>query len=514
MPLRVHRPSLEKAIRRGSLASHLLTALGQFSALLLILGCLLATSVPLLGAEELSNHAITLNLLESRRKQQVAAAQKYQAFHGFKFTDRISESGITFAHQIVDDAGKEYKAAHYDHGNGLAVADVDGDGMVDIYFTTQLGANQLWRNLGGGKFQDVSKEMNLRDGSWSGDATFADLNQDRFPDLYVVNMQGDNHYYENQGDKGFIDKTAAYFPKTPWGAMGVKFFDFNQDGLMDVYITDMHSDMTKGQTVEALNFRIEMEKTKSEAFCSVQWTEAYLQGSTNNIFGNAFYQNLGGGKFAEVSDRLGVETYWPWGVSVGDLNADGFEDIFVASGMGYPFRYGINPVLMNEGGKGFFGSEFLVGVEPRGDRRTEKPWFTLDCDGADKQHPECAGKSGKTVITGTLSTRSSAFFDLDNDGDLDVVTNEFNDRPQLLVSNLTEAKRVRSLKIKLKGVRSNRDGLGATVIVRAGGKRLTQFHDGKSGYLSKSSMPLYFGLGEATGVESVEVLWPSGKNRR
>jgi len=186
----------------------------------------------------------------------------------------------------------------------------------------------------------------------------------------------------------------------------------------------------------------------------------------------------------------------------------------VASGMGYPFRYGINPVLMNEGGKGFFGSEFLVGVEPRGDRRTEKPWFTLDCDGADKQHPECAGKSGKTVITGTLSTRSSAFFDLDNDGDLDVVTNEFNDRPQLLVSNLTEAKRVRSLKIKLKGVRSNRDGLGATVIVRAGGKRLTQFHDGKSGYLSQSSMPLYFGLGEATGVESVEVLWPSGKNRR
>jgi hypothetical protein len=606
----------------------------------------LATVLPCgLGAEAQSDHVITLNLLESRKKQQAAAAQNFQAFYGFQFADRIAESRITFEHRIVDDAGKDYKAVHYDHGNGMALADVDGDGLIDIYFTTQMGTNQLWRNIGGGKFEDitsqadvglpdqiavtasfadidndgdadlfvttvrhgnhlfensgqgrfrdiskaagvdytghssgavffdfdndglldlflvnvgvyttekrgrggyyvafpdafhghlfperteysilyrnlgdskfkdVSREMNLRDGSWSGDATFVDLNQDNFPDLYLVNMQGDDHYYENQGGKGFLEKTAAYFPKTPWGAMGVKFFDFNQDGLMDLFVTDMHSDMTRDQTIEALNFRLDREKTKSEAYCAVQWTEAYLQGSTNNIFGNAFYRNLGQGKFAEVSDALGVETYWPWGVSVGDLNADGFEDIFVAAGMGYPFRYAINSVLLNEGGKRFFDSEFLLGVEPRADRRTEKNWFALDCDGADKQHPECAGKSGKIIITGTLSTRSSAILDLDNDGDLDLVAHSFNDRPQLLISNLTEKRRVHFLKVKLLGTRSNRDGLGATVTVRAGGRRLTQFHDGKSGYLSQSSLPLYFGLGDATAVESVEVRWPSGKTQ-
>ena len=137
----------------------------------------------------------------------------------------------------------------------------------------------LYRNLGGKKFKDVSKEMSLRDGSWSGDATFVDLNQDRFPDLYVLNMQGDNHYYENQSGKGFVEKTAGYFPKTPWGAMGVKFFDFNQDGLMDLFVTDMHSDMTRPQTEKALTFRLDIEKTKSDAFCAVQWTEEYLQGS-------------------------------------------------------------------------------------------------------------------------------------------------------------------------------------------------------------------------------------------
>ena len=600
---------------------------------------------PLLGADQASDPAATLRSLESRRKLQIAEARKFQAFYGFRFTDRVVESNIRFEHHIVDDAGVTYKAAHYDHGNGLAVADVDGDGLLDIYFTTQLGTNQLWRNLGQGKFEDitskagvglpdqiavtasfadidndgdpdlfvttvrhgnhlfenlgdgrfrdiakeaglnysghssgavffdfdndglldlflanvgvytteergrggfyvaftnafyghlfperteysilyknlggkkfkdVSKEMNLREGSWSGDATFVDFNQDNFPDLYVVNMQGDNHCYENQHGKGFVDKTAAYFPKTPWGAMCAQFFDFNQDGLLDLFVTDMHSDMTQGQTMEALGFRLEMEKTKSEKFCAIQWTEEYLQGSSNNIFGNAFYQNLGGGKFKEVSEPLGVETYWPWGASVGDLNADGYEDIFVTAGMGYPFRYGINSVLLNEDGKRFFDGEFLLGVEPRKDRRTQKFWFTLDCDGADKQHPECAGQTGKVTLMGALSSRSSAIFDLDNDGDLDIVTNELNDRPQILISDLAERKPIHFLKVKLIGTKSNRDGLGATVKVRAGDRVLTQYFNGKSGYLSQSSLPLYFGLGDITTVDTVEVQWPSGKKQ-
>ena len=103
--------------------------------------------------------------------------------------------------------------------------------------------------------------------------------------------------------------------------------------------------------------------------------------------------------------------------------------------------------------------------------------------------------------------------DLDNDGDLDLVTQEFNDRPQVLISNLTEKKRIHYLKVKLIGTRSNRDGLGSTVTVRVGDRRLTQFNDGKSGYLSQSSLPLYFGLGDATNVAAVEVLWPSGKKQ-
>ena len=258
-----------------------------------------------------------------------------------------------------------------------------------------------------------------------------------------------------------------------------------------------------------------MEKSKSEAFCAIQWTEEYLQGSSNNIFGNAFYQNKGHGNFVEVSDQLGVETYWPWGPSVGDLNADGYEDIFMPAGMGYPFRYGINSLLLNEGGKRFFDSEFLLEVEPRSDGRLGKDWFTLDCSrSGSNEQPLCWAKAAWLPSTAVLTSRSSAIFDLDNDGDFDIVTNEFNDRPQVLISNLTEKKPIHFLKVKLIGCKSNRDALGATVKVKAvGGKRLTQYHDGKSGFLSQSSMPLYFGLGDATKVDSVEVRWPSGKRQ-
>lgn len=592
-----------------------------------------------------SRSPVTLNFLAERSREQELKAKEGEAFYGFQFTNQIDASGIQFENHVVDDAGKNYQAAHYDHGNGLAVADVDGDGLLDVYLTTQLGKNQLlrnlgrgkfeditgtsglamedqisvaaafgdidndgkpdlfvttvrhgnrlfknlgggvfkdiskeagvnysghssgavfldfdndglldlfvtnvgvytsdqkgpggyylalpdafaghlfpartefsilYRNLGGGKFSDVSKEMQLHDGSWTGDATFTDLNGDGYPDLYLLNMQGDDHYYENLGGKRFQEKTAEFFPKTPWGAMGVKFFDYNRDGRLDLFVTDMHSDMTQMQTQEALRFGSNIEKRKSEAYCSVQWTEEYLQGSSNNIFGNAFYENQGNGHFVERSDALGVETYWPWGLSVGDLNADGYEDVLVTAGMGYPFRYAINSVLLNDHGKKFYDSEFLLGVEPRREGRLGKVWFTLDCDGADKTNAMCAGKSGVIEVQGSLSSRSSAIFDIDNDGDLDVVILDFNDRPQVLISNLTEKKAIHFLKIKLIGTKSNRDGLGAAVIVKAAGRAWTQYHDGKSGYLGQSQIPLYFGLGAVEKLDSIEVRWPSGRKQ-
>jgi hypothetical protein len=145
--------------------------------------------------------------------------------------------------------------------------------------------------------------------------------------------------------------------------------------------------------------------------------------------------------------------------------------------------------------------------------------FIVDCDGADKYKQICQGKTGQFIMRGAASSRSSAIFDIMDDGALDIVVNEFNGPPQVLISNLAEKKKIHFLKVKLTGTtwsdpgrqkRSNRDGLGATVKVQAGGKTYTKYHDGKSGYLSQSLIPLYFGLGESTNIDRVEVLWPSG----
>ncbi len=578
-----------------------------------------------------------LAALDARARAQRATIGEFRVPYDFQFTDRVAASGITFVGRIVEDAGIYYKAVHYDHGTGLAAADVDGDGLVDLYFVNQVGGNELYknlghgrfrnitkeagvavagrigvtasfadidndgdqdlfvttvregnvlfendgrghfkdithaagvehvghssgatfvdydndglvdlylcnvgqytidtrrptngsfvgladafsghlhperserpilyRNLGGGRFQDVTADVGLGDAGWSGDASFADLNGDGFPDLYALNMQGSDHYFENQGGTRFVDKTAEHFPRTPWGAMGIKFFDADNDGRPDLLITDMHSDMS-------VEVGPDREKQKS----TMQWTADFLQGGADQyVFGNALFHNLGGGRFEEISDRANVENYWPWGPSVGDLNADGWQDIFIAASMNYPWRYGINSVLLNNRGEKFLDSEFLVGVEPRRGGRTHAPWFEIDCSQPEMAAQQgCQGRRGRITVMGTLGTRSSVVFDIDGDGDLDIVTNEFNAAPQLLVNNLTARHAIHWIAVALSGSRSNRNGLGAAVRVTAGGRTLTQWNDGKSGYLSQSVLPLYFGLDAATAVDRIEVDWPSGRKQ-
>jgi enediyne biosynthesis protein E4 len=588
------------------------------------------------------NPDIGADSLAARKKAQFETVDQFKVFYQFQFADKVKESGITFVHHAVDDATKNYMPAHYDHGNGVAVADVDGDGLYDIYFVNQVGGNQLWKNLGGGKFKniteeagvglpdrisvaaafadidndgnqdlfvttvrggnvlfhndgrghftdiskeagldlaahssgavffdydndglldllvcnvgkyttdvkgpqgeyiglpdafhghlypdrfeypvlyknmghnhfkDVTAEVDLHPRGWCGDASFADVNGDGRPDLFLLNMVGNSHYLENVNGQKFVDKTDEYFPKTPFGSMGLKFLDFDNDGRPDLFITDMHSDMFE-------EVGPEREKLKNSA----RPAQSYLGGPAENFtFGNALYHNLGEGKFEEVSDRMGVENYWPWGPSVADINADGWEDIFIPSGMSFPYRYGINSMLLNNRGEKFLDAEFLLGIEPRRGGRTNTPWFEFDCSAKVaplvlhymRQSP-CQGRSGKVMVMAALSSRSAVIFDLDNDGDLDIVTNDFNSAPQVLISDLAQRKQIHWLKVVLNGTVSNRNGLGATVRVNAAGHILARYNDGKSGYLAQSVLPLYFGLGDIDKIDRVEVDWPSGRKQ-
>lgn len=589
------------------------------------------------------SQAETLRWLEARKQTQERAAKDSTVFRDFRFVDGLPESGITFRHAAVDEAGKRFKPNHYDHGTAVAAADIDKDGWTDLYFVNQREGNELWRNLGKGrfenitaaagvaladtinvgasfgdldndglpdlvvttvkmgnhlfrnegrghfrditetsgiqglqhssgavlfdfnrdgwldifvcnvgvyttaakandgsyhalddaftgflkpdrletsvlyqnlggfKFRNVNKELRFEHREWSGDATFCDLAGNGYPGLYVLSMSGENRYYANERGKAFVNKTRGLFGPTPWGAMGVKFFDYNRDGKTDLLVTDMHSDMNTVQLqLSRTNRSEQFERLKSEAWCSAEWVRNQWPGSSSNfLFGNALFRN-DGDRFKEVSQEMGVETYWPWGMSVGDINADGYDDVFVTAGMGYPLRYGINSLLLNLGGQRFMSSEFLLGVEPRPRNTVLIDYFTVDCDGEDKGHPFCQGKGGKVTVRASTSSRSSLFCDLDGDGDLDLVVNNMNDAPLVLLNNLSSRKKVNYLTVRLHGSKSNRDGLGAMVKVATPKSVLTQYNDGKSGYLAQSSLPLYFGLGDNDQISRVEVLWPSG----
>ena len=141
------------------------------------------------------------------------------------------------------------------------------------------------------------------------------------------------------------------------------------------------------------------------------------------------------------------------------------------------------------------------------------PWFVLNCSepAGPSEEKICDGYNAKIMVMAPKASRSSVIFDLDNDGALDIVTNDFNSEPQILLSNLAQRKKIHWLKVLLIGSKSNREGLGATVRLTAGGQTYTKYHDGKAGYLSQSALPLYFGLGDATKIERLEVLWPSGR---
>ncbi len=562
----------------------------------------------------------------------------------FRLSDALASSGITWRHRATPDGAKEMKNNHYDHGNGVITADVDGDGLLDLYFVSQVGSNALYRGLGGGEFEDITaqagvgldevisvtasfadidndgdpdlyvstikegdhlflnegggtfvdgtaaaglgykghsssadffdydKDGNLdlylsvvgvytgrseqaaaadtndledplayrywvglsdafaghayadrlevsrlyhnegggvfadvteamglgTDPSWTGDMAPIDANEDGWIDLYVLDMQGNDEYYENQQGQAFVRRSREVFPYTPWGAMGAGTLDMENDGDLDLLVTDMHSDMMENTTAE-------YDKLKMRQ----QWPESTLRTGGISIFGNALFE-ADGGAFADVSDDTGAEMYWPWGLSIGDLNADGYEDALISAGMGFWFRYGPNSLLLNNAGAGFVDAEFAVGLEPRPDGSLFRPWFVVDCDGPDAGNRHCDGEEGIVRYAEAHSSRGTLLVDIDQDGDLDVIMGEWNAPPMVLTSNLSELGGLNYLTIDLEGTTSNRDGLGAVVRVISGAMTQTFAHDGQSGYLAQSDQPLYVGLGDVSAADRIEVTWPTG----
>src|SRR4029079_8809989 len=224
----------------------------------------------------------------------LATAGQFTVFHGFQFTDRLLESGITFRNQAVDDSGRDYKAVHYDHGNGLAVADVDGDGLLDLYFVTQLGSNGLWKNLGKGKFRNVTAEAGvaLKD-QISIAPSFADVDNDGDPDLFVTTVRKGNHLFRNDGKNYFTDVTQEAGLDYSGHSSGAVFFDYDKDGKLDLFVTNVGRYTT--DAVGRGGYYIGL----TDAF------SGHLHPDRTEY--SILYKNMGNHQFKDVSKEIGLQ---------------------------------------------------------------------------------------------------------------------------------------------------------------------------------------------------------------
>ncbi len=437
----------------------------------------------------------------------------YRNDGGWRFTDVTESAG-------VGDTG---------YGLGVAVADYDNDGDQDLYLNN-FGPNVLYRNNGDGTFTDVTERSGTQNGDQVGaGACFLDVEADGDLDLYVGNYlefsydrnveaaihgvpvyPGPNRYppvpdtlYRNNGDGTFSDVSRASGVAAHAGwAMGMVCSDYDDDGDTDVFV---------GNDV-AENFVFQNDGSgRFEEVGLITGASYDLRGNPQGSMGvdcgdynhdgrldfyqtsfqgqhAVLYENAGAGFLEDVTlitgAGAGTMPYVTWGNSLVDFDNDGHRDLFVACGHLYD------------------------NVERFDDTTSYHARNMLLRNTGDGRFVDVSARAGDGLAV-KLSSRGAAFDDLDGDGDVDVVVLNSRREPTLLRNDSDSGNHW--LQVRLKGAKSNRDGVGARVKVVAGDLTTwDEVHSGR-GYQSHYGSRLHFGLGRRDRVDRVEVRWPSGE---
>ena len=381
-----------------------------------------------------------------------------------------------------------------------AFEDYDRDGLLDLFVLTNIQDARrspdgepchLYHNRGDGTFEDVTAKAGISHEPGHGhSATWFDYNGDGWPDLYVANdFSGPDRLYRNNGNGTFTDVLATAVPHTTWFSMGSDSADINNDGLPDLFVAEM-----AGTT------HFKSKVAMGDMGGLVNYMDTLV---TPQYMKNAVFLNSGADRFMEVAKMTGLgSTDWSWSPRFEDLDNDGWVDLHVTNGMVRPF---IDSDLLNKIKKLQSPQEIIALMKSQPPQRETHLTFHNDRNLHFTKVQKDWGLDHNGVSFG------SAFADLDNDGDLDLVYVNFDDTVSLYRNDCPAGN---SIVVQLKGTGSNKFGVGAQAIAHTEQGVQTRRITVARGALSSSEPVMHFGLGTSTSVAELEIRWPSGQMQK
>lgn len=360
-------------------------------------------------------------------------------------------------------------------------ADIDNDGWLDLYVGCRDHPSHLYRNRGNGTFEDITQSAGVAEGTQLRAALWSDINLDGDVDLYVARLGMDNILFLNNGNNTFTDVTAQAGVRDTLLNLGAVFFDYDNDGDADLYLThDAHqpfilyrnngnSTFTDVSAAAAANLAAMGMGVDFGDIDNDGWLDLYI----TNLLDNALLRNNGDGTFTNVAISAGVnDPGMGWGCNWLDFDNDGWQDIYVAN------------------------DSYFSPVPNRLYRNTGTGTFLDVAQG--------------TVVMSMEGAYGSATLDFNGDGKVDImVANSGGTVGNQLFRNDCDQDN-RWVRFRLRGTVANRAAIGARVTLDINGMKLTDEVAAGSGYAGQNSLVLHFGLGQVSLIPKVTVRWPGG----
>jgi len=428
----------------------------------------------------------------------------------------INQGNLTFKEEA-----KDYGIDFQGFSTQAAFFDFDRDGDLDMYLLNHsvhtarsygdvslryerdsLAGDRLYRNdeLNGKRvFYEVTKEAGIYSSQigYGLGINVSDINNDGLPDIYISNDFHENDYlYINNGNGTFSEKLTEEMEHTSRSSMGNDVGDINNDGLLDVFVLDMLPEDIKTRQMSGGEDDMELFDLKLK------------YGYHDQFVRNTLQLNLGGGEFSEIGRLAGVyATDWSWSPLICDLDNDGWKDLFITNGI---FRRAndLDYVKFLTGGNRYNSVKDNSNVSDK--ELYEKMPLNPNVSYLYKNNRDLtfSNKASEWGIERKSFSNGSTYADLDNDGDLDLIVNNINEKAFIYENNSEKQQDNHFLSVLLKGNKLNSKCIGARVTIYSGGQQQMTEQFPVRGFLSSTSEVLHFGLGSSSVIDSLIVRWP------